>query len=48
MNEKFELKSNVYDNAPMSKVEDVMQSWIRRRLVKLERLMMEEYVTGLN
>ena len=31
VNVRFELKSNVHDNAPMSKVEDVMQSWIRRR-----------------
>ena len=31
VNGGFEWKSNVGDNAPMSKVEDVMQSWIKRR-----------------
>ena len=31
VNVGFEWKSNGDDNAPMSKVEDVMQSWIRRR-----------------
>lgn len=31
VNVGFELKPNGDDNAPMSKVEDLMQSWIRRR-----------------
>ena len=31
VNVRFEWKSNAHDNAPMPKVEDVIQSWIRRR-----------------
>ena len=50
VNVGFELKSNVHDNAPMSKVEYIMESWIRRRLewMKLERFIMDEDVNGLN
>lgn len=32
MNVGFEFKSNVHDNAPMTKVEDLMQSGSRRSL----------------
>ena len=42
-------KSNVNDNARMSKVEDWMQIWIRRRREwNLERLIMDEDVEELN
>ena len=50
VNVRLEWKSNGDDNAPMSKVEDVMQSWIRRRRewMKLETLIMDEEVNGSN
>ena len=49
VNVRFELKSNVHDNAPMSKVEDVMQSLIRRRCeLNLESLIMDEDLDELN
>ena len=50
VNVGFEWKSNGDENAPMSKVEYLVKSWIRRRLewMKLEILIMDEDVNGLN
>ena len=50
VNVGFELKFDVYDSAPMSKVEYLMKRWIRRRLewMKLERLIVDEDANGLN
>ena len=43
-----ERKSNVNDNAPMSKVDDWWKVELEEDMNELERLIMEEYVNGSN
>ena len=48
VNVRFEWKSNVRDSAPMSKVEGWWKIELEEDVNELGRLIMEEYVNGLD